>query len=81
MIVEPFAPLDLSQISSRSEMPSRMEDIVSSKIYKKKANFFSKLKYFFVSGFQQLLETHAATSKNDNAGKYLYFFYSFIHKS
>ena len=40
MIVEPFAPLDLSQISSRSEMPSRMEDIVSSKIYKKEAIFF-----------------------------------------
>ena len=70
MIVEPFAPLDLSQISSRSEMPSRMEDIVSSKICKKKTNFF-KTKIFFVSGLQQLLETHAATSKNDNAGKYL----------
>ena len=79
MIVEPFAPLDLSQISSRSEMPSRMEDIVSSKIYKKKANFLFKTKIFFVLGFQQLLETHAATSKNDNAGNYLPFFYSFIH--
>merc|ERR1712047_54871 len=34
MIVEPFAPLDLSQISSRSEMPSRMEDIDSNNFLK-----------------------------------------------